>query len=123
MRASLHAAGRRTPEPLAYRYLPRSEGGGNPKPIMFMLDNELYLHPSLSSNGDHKDKPDHLDHLGNGEGWKQWGSAVCAHARHCRCELLAAPGLVLASMAWDFCKWRFCSYMLGAAGDSAVMFV
>lgn len=48
--------------------------------LVFMLDNKLYLHPSLSSNGDHEDKPDHLDHLGNGKAWKQWGSLVYLHA-------------------------------------------
>ena len=73
-------AGSQTLEPFACRHLPNSEGGGVPKPIVFMLDNKLYLHPSLASNGDHEDKPDHLDHLGNGKAWKQWGSLVYLHA-------------------------------------------
>ena len=76
-----------------------------------MLDNTLYLHPSLSKNGDHEDVPDHLDHLdhlGNGEGWKPWGSAVCVHAGHCRCELLPTLGLVLASMVGQLGNWGLC---------------
>ena len=41
-----------------------------------MLDNKLYLHPSLSSNGDHEDEPKHLDHLGNGKGS---GALLCVY--------------------------------------------
>ena len=87
---------------------------GNPKAIVFMLDNNLYLHPSLVTPGDHEDLPDNLDHLGNGEGWnsgalpymvmlapaaesscqpcgkgwRQWGCSVCPTAAESCCQPL-----------------------------------
>ena len=115
-----HAVGGQIPGPhsLFCRFEPHSAGGGNPKALLFMLDNNLYLHPSLSEVGDHENLPDHPNHLGNGEGDREWGSGVCPHAAACCCKIWVNPKCLSAFVAGQVGKWECCLYVPGSASDS-----
>ena len=63
-----------------------------------MLDNNLYLHPSLSSGGHHEDRPNRLDHLGNGKG--STGALLCVYMLAFAAESCCQPQLGLPLHQW-----------------------
>ena len=98
------------------RFLPHSAGGGNPKAMLFMLNNNLYVHPSLSEIGDHKNLPEHPNHLGNGEEYRNQ-APLCVTCWPVLLKTCATPLACPAIHDRATWQWGGCLYVPNAASD------